>query len=233
MMREATEFDVGLRRRLTGLLLLLCVMAALAAAWKWSSLRSWLDIELMVASLQRLGQTFGLLAAVGAFALAVTLAIPATLLALVTLVAFGPWIGFACAMTGALIGAGLSYGLGRGLGREAVQKLAGERVNLLSQRLANRGVLAVIVVRLVPIAPFAIVNMVAGASHIRLRDMLLGTFVGMLPSLLAMMIFMDQIVAAVKQPSGTSLLLLGFTAALVLLGMAGARRWIRDAEMSK
>jgi len=233
MMRETTEFDVGLRRRLTGLLLLLCVMAALAAAWKWSSLRSWLDIELMVASLQRLGQTFGLLAAVGAFALAVTLAIPATLLALVTLVAFGPWIGFACAMTGALIGAGLSYGLGRGLGREAVQKLAGERVNLLSQRLANRGVLAVIVVRLVPIAPFAIVNMVAGASHIRLRDMLLGTFVGMLPSLLAMMIFMDQIVAAVKQPSGTSLLLLGFTAALVLLGMAGARRWIRDAEMSK
>jgi uncharacterized membrane protein YdjX (TVP38/TMEM64 family) len=233
MMRKTAEFDGRLRRRLAVLLMVLTALLAFAAAWKWSPLHVWLDVAVVVSSLQYIGQSFGMVAAVGVFALAVSVAIPVTFLALVTLAAFGPWVGFVCAMAGALVGAGLSYGLGRVLGREAVQAIGGARVNLLSQRLASRGLLAVVVLRLVPIAPFAVVNMVAGASHIRLRDMLLGTLIGMLPSMLALMIFMDQIVAALRQPSPTSLLLLVVTVVLILLGWLVVRHWIRHTDMSE
>ncbi len=222
-----------LRFRLSALLFVAVALLALALAWNWSPLQAWLDIDLMVASLQRLGQTFGIAAAVSGFALAVSLAVPLTFLTLVTLIAFGPWGGFACSMAGALIGAAMSYGLGRFLGREVVQRLAGQRVNLLSQRLASRGLLAVIVMRIVPLAPFAIVNMVAGASHIRLRDMLLGTCIGMTPSTLVMAIFMHQIMAALKQPSTTSALILALTVVLVIVGVLGLRHWIRQANVTE
>lgn len=222
-----TEHHRALRRRLWYLLAAVICLLGLAAAWAWSPLRSWLDVDLIVTSLQNLGRSFGPLAAVCGFALAASLAVPLSFLTLVTLVAYGPWIGFVCTMAGGLIGAAISYGVGTSLGHEVVRRLGGARLNVLSRRLARRGVLAVVAVRLVPIAPFAIVNMIAGASHIRLRDFLLGTGIGMLPGTLLMMLFTNQILLALKQPSALSFGLLALTAALIALGLWGLRRWLR------
>ena len=217
----------GLRIRLLVLLAAALLLLGLAAAWAWSPLKDWLDLDLVVGALQRFGLAFGPLAAIAGFALAVAVAVPLTFLTLVTIVAFGPWTGFACALPGALIGASISYCIGAGLGREAVERLGGARVNALSRRLASRGLLAIIVVRLTPVAPFAIVNMAAGASHIRLRDLLLGTAIGMAPSTVLMMFFVDRIIASLKQPSQFGLALLGVTAVLLAAGGWCMRRWLR------
>jgi uncharacterized membrane protein YdjX (TVP38/TMEM64 family) len=223
----------SLRIRLLALLAAVALLLGLAAAWTWSPLQAWLDIDLVVGALQRFGLSFGPLAAVAGFALALAAAVPLTFLTLVAIVAFGPWTGFACALPGALIGASVSYLAGAGLGREVVERLGGARVNQLSRRLARRGVLAIVVLRLTPVAPFAIVNMVAGASHIRLRDLLLGTAIGMTPSTLAMMFFMDRIIAGLRQPSQFGLMLGALTAALLLLGGWCMRRWMRAAKADK
>lgn len=217
----------GLRRKLYLLAFALAALIALAAAWAWTPMRAWLDVDLVVTSLQRFGRAFGPVAAVCGFALALTVAVPLVFLTLVALVAFGPLAGFACAMAGALVGAAASYGIGRFLGREVVRRLAGERINRLSQRLARRGVLAVIAVRLVPVAPFAVVNMVAGASHIRLRDLLLGTAIGMTPATLAMAVFVDQITDALRQPTPLTFALAALTVVLVVAGGWAMRRWLK------
>ncbi|MEP6972173.1 MAG: VTT domain-containing protein [Betaproteobacteria bacterium] len=220
----------ALRRRLALLLLVLVLVLGLALAWTWTPLRAWLDVDLIVTALRDIGQTFGPLAAIAGFAIALTLAIPLTFLTLVALVAFGPWAGLGCAIAGGLIGAAISYGLGRVLGREVLERLAGPRVNLLSRRMASRGVLAVIVVRLVPIAPFAVINMVAGASHIRLRDLLLGTAIGMTPGTLAMAFFVDQITAAMRHPTPLTFALVALTVALIAVGAWALQRWLRSVE---
>ncbi len=220
----------ALRRRLAVLVVILVAAFALALAWTWTPLRAWLDVDQIVGALRSFGQSFGPVAAVSGFALALTVAIPLTFLTLVALVAFGPWGGLGCAMAGATIGAAASYGLGHVLGREALERLAGPRVNLLSRRLASRGVLAVIVIRLVPVAPFAVINMVAGASHIRLRDLLIGTAIGMAPSTLAMAFFVDQIAAALRAPTPLTFVLLGLSLALIVAGAWGLRRWVRSIE---
>ena len=49
------------------------------------------------------------------------------------------------------------------------------------------------VVRNLPVAPFTIVNMVAGASHIKLGDFLLGTALGMAPGIVAIMVFIPDL----------------------------------------
>lgn len=221
-----------LRVRLLWLALSLLALMGLALAWSWSPLRGWLDIDVIVAALQRLGQTLGPLAAVGGFALAVSLAVPLTFLTLVALAALGPWAGLACSMAGALVGVCISYGIGYLLGREALERLAGERVNVLSRRLSQRGVLAIVAVRMVPIAPFAVVNMITGASHISLRDVLLGTAIGMTPATLVMMVFMNQLLDTLRQPSSQSLFLLLIPVGLILAGLWGVRRWLRQPRVS-
>ena len=77
------------------------------------------------------------------------------------------------------------------------------------------GLLAVLVVRMLPIAPFSIVNVVAGASHIRWRDFLFGTFLGLMPGIAAMTLFVDRAVAVIREPSPRTFLMLG--AAVVVI----------------
>ncbi len=216
----------ALRWRVIGLALAVAALVALAVAWSASPLRAWLDADRIVAALQGVGQSFGPVAAVAGFALASTLAVPLGFLTVVTLVAFGPWAGTGCTLVGGLLGAAASYGLGRLLGREVLQQVGGARVNQISNRLGQRGLLAVLFVRIVPIAPFAIVNMVAGASHIRLRDMLLGTAIGMLPGTLVMAFFIDQIIAALRQPGPLTMAIGVLVLGLMVAGGWAMRRWL-------
>jgi uncharacterized membrane protein YdjX (TVP38/TMEM64 family) len=216
--------------------LLIAVMVSivlLAMAWSFSSLREWLDVDRIVAALRHLASGYGLPVAALAFSVALTMAVPLTFLTLVVVVAFGPLSGFVCAMVGAQVGAVFSYALGVMLGRDIVRKLAGERVNHISQKLADRGLLAVIAVRMVPVAPFAIVNMIAGASHIRLRDLLLGTLLGMAPGTLGIALFMETILEAMRTPSANSGIAVVLTVLLIGAGIWAARVWLRRTEKSK
>ena len=88
------------------------------------------------------------------------------------------------------------------------------------------GVLAVVVLRLVPVAPFTLVNLVAGATHLRARDFLLGTALGMTPGILAVTVFSDRLAVALWHPSGTALALLAAAAALIAAGAFVLYRWL-------
>ncbi len=189
-------------------------------------MRQWLDVSLIVTKLEQFGQAFGPVLATLGFAGALTVAIPLTFLTLVTLVAFGPGQGFLISVVGATLGAALTFLAGKMLGHEVVQRIGGPKVNQVSERLSSHGILAVVAVRMVPIAPFAIVNMIAGATHLRLRDMVLGTAIGMTPGTLVMMFFVDQIIEAVKNPNLTTVLIGGVLTALIVGGIFGMRKWL-------
>jgi uncharacterized membrane protein YdjX (TVP38/TMEM64 family) len=96
----------------------------------------------------------------------------------------------------------------------------------LSRRLAEKGILAVVTVRVLPVAPFSIVNMIAGATHIRARDFLIGTVIGELPGLIALSIFIDQITSTVKNPGPGSYALLGGSAIVIMGVVWMLRRWL-------
>jgi uncharacterized membrane protein YdjX (TVP38/TMEM64 family) len=218
----------SLRWRFLLLTVVLTALIGFSAAWTWTPLRHYLDVELIVTSLTRMGNTIGPAATMVGFAVAAAVAVPVTFLILVTILSFGPVTGFVYCLMGALMGATVSYGLGKGLGRDVVRRLGGKRVNELSRRLADRGLLAVIALRMVPIAPFAVINMIAGASHIRLKDLLLGTAIGIMPSTLAIMLFADRIITALKRPGPLTLFLLVLTLVLIFLGARGIRRWLEN-----
>jgi uncharacterized membrane protein YdjX (TVP38/TMEM64 family) len=133
-------------------------------------------------------------------------------------------------MLGAVISALLGYWLGRVLGRKSVQKLSSSNLNRLNKRLAKHGVLAIITVRIVPVAPFTMINLVSGATHIKPRDYLLGTVLGMLPGVLGITVFADSLVKTVLDPEPTQIAIFVLIAVVVLAVMFGLKTWLAKAE---
>jgi uncharacterized membrane protein YdjX (TVP38/TMEM64 family) len=56
-------------------------------------------------------------------------------------------------------------------------------------------------IRLVPIAPFTVVNVAMGASEIRVVDYLLGTLLGLAPGLLVMAAVGNQVMRILSEPT--------------------------------
>ena len=191
-----------------GWLFLLAVIAALllGALWRWSPLNEWLNVEnlLVVADYVR-ESSLTVPIVLGIYLLCSCLMFPINLLILATALSFGSVSGFFLALGGSLLGGLASYLLGRLLGRDAVQKLSGKKINRLSRKLARRGWLTVALIRVVPIAPFTIVNMFAGASHISMRSFLVGTAIGMCPGILAILIFGEGLERALMDPQWQTL----------------------------
>lgn len=200
----------------------------LAGLWHWTPLGTWLDSEALTGWIGRFADSpLGLPVALAAFVLASLTAFPITVLIVVNAAVFGPVYGFCYALAGCLLGAAAGYGAGYWLGRGSVRRLAGRRLNRLSRQLTRRGVLAVALVRNLPIAPFTVVNLVAGATRIRLRDYLLGTLLGMTPGLLALTIFAGGLMRVLSNPRPTTIA--GVTGAVAAAGALawGFQRWLR------
>jgi phospholipase D1/2 len=133
-------------------------------------------------------------------------------------------------LTGSIASAAIGYAIGARLWRDTVRRLAGRRLDRLSRWLGRRGLLSVMAVRVVPVAPFAIANIVAGASHIRLRDFVIGTALGMAPGTLLLTLFAEGAVAAVRDPRPANVaLLMGIGLALVATAY-GMRRLLNREE---
>jgi uncharacterized membrane protein YdjX (TVP38/TMEM64 family) len=126
--------------------------------------------------------------------------VPITLLISLTILVFGAYKGAVFALFGSALSGAVTYGLGRILGRQTVRALAGNTINNLSRKLVRRGILSTFLVRLVPVAPYTVVNIVAGASHIRFTDFLLGTLLGMVPGILAIAGLVDRGYALFREP---------------------------------
>jgi uncharacterized membrane protein YdjX (TVP38/TMEM64 family) len=137
------------------------------------------------AQLQALAADWGVLAELGYIGLYTTLVALSVPGALVLTMAggflFGTWIGGSCAVVGATAGATLIFlaaraGLGDIAGRAGpfIAKLeAGFRADAFSYLL---------VLRLVPIFPFWLVNLVPAVLGVPLRSFVLATLIGVIPA---------------------------------------------------
>lgn len=189
------------RHRMLGVVLAIVLLTGLALMWRFTPLREWLDLDRLIAAGERLKQIpFTPVAVMLAYVIAALLVIPLTLVFAVTGIVFGPWLGVPYALAGACLSASVTFAIGNRLGGRQLRRIGGTRIQRLSSRIAKRGLVAMIVLRLLPVAPFALVNVVAGAARLRFRDFILGTFIGVLPGVFVTNVFVDRFVAVVRRP---------------------------------
>ncbi|MGI8633214.1 MAG: TVP38/TMEM64 family protein [Solirubrobacterales bacterium] len=142
-------------------------------------------------------------------------------------VLFGTFGGTALSVLGATAGALGSFVVARRLGRSDVEEIAGPRIERLDGWLRDRGFLAVLYVRLVPILPFNLLNYAAGVTAINRRDYLLGTVVGIIPGAFAF----SALGSNLDEPTSPAFLgALGLIVVLAVGGTAADRRHRRRAR---
>ncbi|WP_410474542.1 VTT domain-containing protein [Guyparkeria sp. TX1] len=221
------------RRKAAAFALLIALFVVIAAMLKFTPLGEALAPGELIDRLADLRDApGGTWAFLGLAVIGLLLGVPATPVVVAAGLLFGAWAGFGLAY-GALVTAALTgFLVGQFLGAEALRRLAGKRLDRLSRTLARRGILTVFSLRLVPLAPFAVVNLVAGASRIRFRDFLIGSLAGLVPGTVALTIFSDQLLRTLLDPSPATIgVLVLITAAFIGIGW-GLSRWLALREQA-
>lgn len=169
-------------------------------------------------------------AAIGLFVVAASLGVPLTALIVASGIVFGAWVGYCVALPGSLLACLTTFGMGHAIGAQWVERRAPRKLRRVGEWLGERGVLSVMALRFVPVAPFVVTNLLAGASAIRLRDYALGSLLALVPGVALPVVFGDQLLSMILRPSATTAaVLLGVVAAMLCLGawvrrQLGARR---------
>jgi phospholipase D1/2 len=208
------------------LALIALAVAGLTAVWRYTPLHDYLTADRVFDWAATFGDLWWApLAVVAAYTPACFTMFPRPLITLFAVIAFGPILGFAYAMSGILLASLVTYYAGRLLPPDTVRTLAGSKVDEMTDVLRRRGLAAVFAVRVIPVAPFAVEGMVAGRIPIKLWHFMLGTFLGMLPGTLTTTVFGDQIQTALEDPSRINWLLVGGVAALFVVMTLVVRRW--------
>jgi uncharacterized membrane protein YdjX (TVP38/TMEM64 family) len=165
--------------------------------------------------------------AVAAFAGLAFIGAPQFMLIAAAVVVFGPWTGFAYSWIGTMASALLGFYLGRAAGGRALRILSGDAVRRFMDMVGRNGFLASLIVRLVPSAPFIVVNMAAGVTPMRVLDFIGGTALGIVPKIALTAFAGASIIQMLKGGEGRPVLWLALAAA-VWIGVGWfARRWLK------
>jgi uncharacterized membrane protein YdjX (TVP38/TMEM64 family) len=198
------------------------VLLTLPIAWQWTPLNEWINFQTILQWQEQAKQSPApFYVVLGAYLLGSLILFPVTVLNVATVFAFGPVMGNVYALAGWLASAAMGFGIGRILGRDVVQRLSRSRLQRLLRPAERHGFITVLTARVLPVAPFTLVNFVVGASGIRFRDFMAASLVGRIPGVVMLTVAGLQIEDLIRRPALGSLVLL----ALTLVALPVVTRW--------
>ncbi len=156
---------------------------------------------------------------------------PATILTVASGLIFGPWLGTLFTIVGENASANVGFFLVRWFGRKTVEKYSTEWLSGWDAKLKKNGIITVMTMRLLML-PFDAVNFGCGLTSIHQRDYAVGTFIGILPSLIGFVLLGGIAASGVQNRS----LVLSLSVFFMVLGFGIADylkrqdRALRDAE---
>jgi phospholipase D1/2 len=208
--RTALKEPRKLRQTIIWLTAFAAIAAALGAIWFFTPLSEWANPDVIKSYYAAIANSaWAPWLIIGTFILASSVIFPVNVLVIAAAATFGSWLGFVYSLAGMMLGSMVAYGAGRLLGQRVAKRLLGVRLNRVRRKIVAKGVVSVAAVRLVPIAPFAIVNFAAGASQIKLSDYLVGTLLGLAPGVAVISFLSDQVIQTITRPNFTNVMLAG------------------------
>jgi phospholipase D1/2 len=129
------------------------------------------------------------------------------------------------AFAGAGLSASLFFSLGR-LARAPIARRLARRPRVL-HAIEGAKLEHIIALRLVPVLPFTLTNLAAGALGVHYRTFIGGTLAGMAPGILAVTLLGDRAVAVFRDPSPASIAMLAGCALALVAGATTLRRVAR------
>lgn len=212
------------------------VIAVVLVFWWYAPAGEWGDPERLASLLDRLSASpWAGPIVILCFLLGSLVVMPVTAMIAATGIALGPTSGLLWASIGSLFAATVTYGLARMMPEDKIERWAGRWVGNLGRRFQRGGIIPVMVARNLPIAPFTLINVVAGGARINFRDFIVGTILGMGPVIAALTILGDRLRGAWEAPTAMNIgLLLSaivFWFALALTLQSLSNRWLSSRRV--
>ncbi len=204
-------------------LILLAILAILVSAYFLSDAHQYLNLDSFKHSQAQISQfqtQQPLLSALLYFALyvlVVSLSLPgAALMTLIGGALFGLLWGTVIISFASTIGATLAFLVARFLLRDSIDKRFGDRLKTLNQGIARDGAFYLFTLRLIPIFPFFLINLLMGLTPIKTRVFFLVSQIGMLPGTL---VYVNAGTEIGKLESLSGILSPGLILSFALLGL--------------
>jgi uncharacterized membrane protein YdjX (TVP38/TMEM64 family) len=228
---ESQPKDGGSRRRIWLGVAILLVLLGMAAAWRWTPLADQIDIRKITGWAISL-RTNPVRPAIvlAAYLVGSLISFPITVLILATALVFGPVGGMVYALAGCVLGSVATYALGYFLGRDFVKRIMGRKWQTLERKITQSGILAVATLRLIPVAPFTVVNVISGAFQVPFRDYIIGSVLGLAPGIVVTNLFAHQLESAIRNPGPGSFVILAILIAASVWGVVWLRRRVANQK---
>jgi uncharacterized membrane protein YdjX (TVP38/TMEM64 family) len=210
------------RSRWIAFLILGAAIIGIGLAWKLTPLAEVVQPARLASQLEHLGRApWGPAAMLALYVIGGFVMMPLLALITATALVFDPLWAIAISMTGALLNATAVYFAGAKIFRGKAERSFGAAIGRVRNALQSRGVIAVAMLRMLPVAPFSLVNVAAGSIGIRFRDYLLGTALGLAPGIVLMSAFGHELKDLLRDPSLSRVLAVAaIAAAWVMLSLA-------------
>ena len=204
---------------------------ALFALWRYTPLADFLTAERLAGWARGVRNTWWApLVLVAAYTPAAILMFPRPILTLLSIIAFGTWLGIGCSAAGIMLAAMLSYYAGRRMGQQRVEHIAGNGLDAAKRVLRRHGVIATFALNMAPVPPFIVQGLIAGAWRVNPWHYALGSALGMTPSLFMWTVFGRQASAWLDDPGSISWAIIAAAGAVLLLFTYLVRRWFAKQQ---
>jgi uncharacterized membrane protein YdjX (TVP38/TMEM64 family) len=203
------------------------IAAALALVWRFTPLAHALQPQHIADRLESIEKlAWAPFAFVGAYVLGGLVMFPVTVLSAATAIIFPPLKAVAVSFSGIMLSAALLHWLGTRFIKGRLRKSLSGVIERVDQALSDRGIITIATIRMIPLAPFTLVNLAAGAVGVPFRDYMLGTALGLAPGVTVICIFGRQVRAFWHDPNMKTVLV-AVTIGIVWIGMSLLlQRWI-------
>lgn len=210
------------------------MLAALAAAWRWTPLADYVSPRTVLLWARELRNVpWAPWALMLAFTPAAFILFPQPPMTLFAVLAFGPMIGMASVVSGKVLAALATYSVGRFVKRKTLDRLTRGRTGDAKALAREHGVLATVAANFAPVPPFAIQGMIAGALRMPLWQYLLGTFLAALPGALAAGFFARELLAMMDADNGGSWWMIGLSLIVLIALPLAVKRWVEKRHSGR
>lgn len=199
--------------------------------WSAAPLRHVMDAAWLPAQLEAIRSSpLGLVGVTATFIALATAGFSLVLLIAATGAILDAPLAIPVCMLGVTVSAFLSFNAGRLAPRGIREFLARRLPENVRRRLKSISVVGVVVLRHIPIAPYAVVNAACGAVGVPQGSFLAGTFIGMVPSILLLTYLGQEATTLFTDPSPASVAKVAGIVVATVAVAAGADRVFRKLE---
>jgi len=167
------------RRNAIKIAIVVVIGAVAATLYIFRDHFSMAEIRVMVDQLR--GVWYAPIVMIAAYAVGCVFAVPASFFILSSGVIWGWKLGGTYAMVGGVLGATASFLVGRFVGEGMLTKF-GKVGRAVEKNVEHAGFRSLLVLRLIPLFPFAVLNYGAGVARVAVLDFIFATAFGLAPS---------------------------------------------------